>query len=344
MITLTRSERLALLLTLLGEEAKGISRSILTGESLDEVEEALADFAKYPATDDEIDLVLQDFQAYFRLAAQSAASEVEAEGEEASSDDDSDAQSHDGPRLLQLPEEQFEVELEPSRRFETQKPTGNTQHDLNRLHPYQVATALKSESPLVIAMVVSQLANEHAAKTLEFLPQETRNLAVLALAKPIPTKQVIVEKVLDTTLKRASLVEERQHDQESSDKLANLIRSLPKNLRGSILEELLEKDAALAESVKKKLYKFEDICRLSDRDMQKFLGNCRTETLTVALQQAEPELLTKVLGNMSKRAKQTLQEEMEFATNSKQEEIDAERDTLVTTLAEMDESGAIEVV
>lgn len=351
---LTRAERLALLLTLLGEEAQNIARSALQGKVRTELDEALRDFEEHPASDEEISLVLEDFQSYFRLAAhtvfdgEAGVTATGRGGQRSVADGEDEPESpadggYQGPRILQLPEEQFEVEFEPERRFESPAPSGNIKHDLNRLHPYQVAAALKSESIQIAAIVVSCLANEHAAKTLEFLPEAQRNEVVIELTKPFSTRPQVVQRILDATLQMALKVKERQIEMDSSEKLSNVLRSLPKKLRGPIMEDINTQDAEMAEAIKSKLYRWEDLGKLTKRDMQTFLGQCKTEVLVVALQQADPSLLQKILENMSKRAKETLQEEMELSTNAKQDEIEQERATLIAVMAELDESGAIEV-
>src|SRR6056297_2637897 len=122
---LTRTERLALLLHLMGDEATDMARQGLSGEKLEELDQSLKDFREYPPSQDEIDLVLGDFEDYFRMALQSAQ-------QSAPAPDDAT-----GPKILQIPEEAFDVELEPTKRFEPPKLTGDTVRDLNQMHPYQ---------------------------------------------------------------------------------------------------------------------------------------------------------------------------------------------------------------
>ena len=173
---LTRPERLALLLHLMGDEATGMARQGLSGEALSELDQAIEDFQTYPPSQEEIDVVLGDFENYFHLALQS----TDKHGAPSESSEGED----EGPKILQIAEESFDVELEPTRRFENPALTGDTVRDLNQMHPYQVAQALKNETPVAAALVIRKLANEHAAKTLEFLPELVRPHVFLELAKP----------------------------------------------------------------------------------------------------------------------------------------------------------------
>ena len=119
------------------------------------------------------------------------------------------------------------------------------------------------------------------------------------------------------------------------------MRSLPKTVRIPMMEQLVTSDPDLAGQVKSQLYQFEDLNKLSERDMQKVLGQTNTESLVLALQGADEELVSRILGNLSKRARESLVEEMEFKTDASQDEIAIGRDAIAKVLAELDEAGTI---
>ena len=60
--TMNRTERLALLLNLLGDDASTLARANLEGEALASLEQALKDFDEVPPSREEIDVVLGDFE------------------------------------------------------------------------------------------------------------------------------------------------------------------------------------------------------------------------------------------------------------------------------------------
>ncbi|WP_182868009.1 FliG C-terminal domain-containing protein [Rhodopirellula sp. JC639] len=332
---LTRPERLALLLHLMGEEATEMARQDLSGEALEELDQALKDFQSYPPSQEEIDMVLGDFEDYFHMALQTLPKNAP--------DEDEEPEPEEGPKILQIAEESFDVEIEPTKRFTPPKLTGDTVRDLNQMHPYQVAQALKNENPVAAAIVLRKLANEHAAKTLEFLPEAVRPNVFLELAQPSSVSSLIQERILAKALQLSLQVEERETEQETTSQMANLMRSLPRALRKPMLDELEKRDSELAETVRNQLYRFEDIEKLADRDLQKLLGQCQTDALVCALQQVDESLLTFVLSNMSKRAKESLQEEMEFKTNASEEEITEARGAIAKILAGLCEAGEVKI-
>ncbi len=274
---LSRAERLALLLHLMGDDAAELARTGLNGQPLVELDQAIRDFKEFPPSNEEIDLVIEDFENYFQMAMQNSGATL------------SDPSGGTGPRLLQIPEETFEVDIEPTKRFEPPRLTGDNAHDLNQMHPYQVAQALKKETATATAIVLRVLANEHAAKTLEYLPEQIRPKVFLELSRPSSVKPIIQERVLQKALEMALTIEEREKEQELAEQLATLVRTMPRELRGPMLDELIKDDTDLADAVKDKLYQFEDLKKLEDRDLQKLLGQCQTEVLVVALQQVEEE-------------------------------------------------------
>jgi flagellar motor switch protein FliG len=332
---LARPERLGLLLHLMGEEATELARQGLSDEALAELDQALNDFKSYPPSQEEVDFVLGDFESYFQIAMQAIERSADYRGEDEGVDE--------GPKILQIAEESFDVEIEPTRKFEPPSLTGDTVRDLNQMHPYQVAQALRNEKPVAAGIVLRKLANEHAAKTLEFLPESLRPLVFLELASPSTVLPMIQERILAKTLELALRVEEREAEEETTEQMANLMRSLPRTLRKPMLDELEKRDRDLAEAVRNALYRFEDLEKLSDRDLQKLLGQCQTDSLVCALQQVDESLLTFVLSNMSKRAKESLQEEMEFKSNASEEEIQEARSEISKALAGMCESGEVKI-
>ena len=339
MTVLTRTERLALLLHLLGDEAMQVAKEGIDGTKREELEMALSDFRSYPPNREEIDFVLDDFETYFSLAMSAYESNIENE-DDPESDGEQPQDSEDAP-VLRIAEEQFDVELEPEKRFEPPKLTGEISIDLNRAHPYQVAFALKDESPQIIALVVQNLAFEHSAETIGFLPTALRPLVFLELSKPADIKPLVEEHVLRKTLEMALAVEQREEEIESSERMAEIMRSLPQSIRGPMLEELAKSDKKLAAEVKDKLYRFEDLERLAPRDLQKLLGQIAANTLALALKDSSETLITSVLDNMSKRAKQTLQEEMDLLPNVKSEELDEARTEVVKLMVGLIDQGEI---
>ena len=71
-------------------------------------------------------------------------------------------------------------------------------------------------------------------------------------------------------------------------------------------------DPEVAESVRNLMFVFNDIGRLTDREIQILMREVDQKDLVIALKTATEELRDKILGNMSERVRNFITEEMEF--------------------------------
>ena len=84
-----------------------------------------------------------------------------------------------------------------------------------------------------------------------------------------------------------------------------------------MLGAIAENSEAMANDIRDRLFTFEDVVRMSDADMRKIMAEIEISVLAIAMRAASPALRDKFTSNMSKRAGEGLQEEMEFAQKVK---------------------------
>jgi flagellar motor switch protein FliG len=116
---------------------------------------------------------------------------------------------------------------------------------------------------------------------------------------------------------------------------------MDKGRRMEMLEALARHDEEAAARVRKLLFLFEDLVRVSDRSLQSLLGEVDTRTLASALKGADETITGKVMNNLSTRAKASLKEEIGFLANvppAKQKEA---RDAIAEVLGRMDAAGEL---
>ncbi len=328
MSAFTTDERIALLLTVLGNEVSETALRSMHPTRAKFVQTLVKDYRANPPSDEETEYVIDDFLKYFHFALDRLKPEIKKSQEAA--DLENGVESTDGSaaknQIVYFPK------LEP---------TGDPRLDLNQLDAYQISVALGNDHPKTVALVLSCLEPQLAARVLEDMSEETRNAAIVFLSQESTVPALIVDKVLQSTVDKAVTVECRKQSVDQTQIIADLMRSVPKKLRGELLEQLEASDEEFSNLVKKKLYVFEDIGRLGDRDIQKMLGEIQTDFLIVGLQKAGDEIKNKLLGNLSKRARQSVIEEMQYKTEVPQEEIDEARAELTAVLARLDESGEV---
>lgn len=332
-LKLTTEERLALLLSILGPDAAKAALKSINPTRAKFVSKLLEDFKNDPPSNEEVEYIVEDFNKYFSFAVSTLGPQIEKATKAAgknkkdvkTEEDDSVDEEH-GPKITL---------------YEPVDETGDIAHDLNQLDAFQIATALKNDHPKTIALVLRQLTTSLSAQVIQGLSEDSRNAVVIVLSQPSTVPQLISEKVLKTTFTKANSVRSRREEIAEAEALAQLMRSLPKDIRNDLIEKLTEENEELVQEIRAKLYVFDDINRLDDRDIQKVLGETETDILIVALQQADPNLTASLLGNLSKRARQTIEEEMQYKTGVSEAEIQESRGKLVEVVGRLDEAGEI---
>jgi flagellar motor switch protein FliG len=91
------------------------------------------------------------------------------------------------------------------------------------------------------------------------------------------------------------------------------------------------------------MFIFEDLCKLSDRDLQSVLKNVETNQWAMALKAASADLKQRILGNMSQRAAGLLQEEMEYLGSVRLSEVEQVQQQIVDIVRRLEDAGEITV-
>ena len=323
MSAFTADERIALLLSILGSDIAQPALDAMTPVRGKHIQRMIEDYQKNPPTDEEADYVIGDFVNYFEFAVHAWEANLPEQ------DDAAEAE-------LAEPGNEEKVTYFP--KIDT---SDDPVEDLNRLHPFQIQEAIRSDHPKTIAIVLEKLTPEKSGQIIAELNSDVRTQVVTFLSEPSTVPAPIVQNVLRTTVAAAVKVESRENAVDQAKVMAEMLRNVKKELRGEMVEKLAASNEVFAESVKKLLYVFDDFAGLSDRDVQKLLGEVQTDFLVVGLQRADPEIVDKLLGNLSSRARDSVIEEMEYKTEVTDEEVETARAELVAVLARLDEAGEI---
>lgn len=334
MLLLSTEEKLALLLNVLGQEATDAALKSMNPTRGNFVKKILEEYKVDPPSQSEIDYIVKDFSSYFSFAIDTLGPQIQTIAEKnaqpiTSSESTSAAA---GSSTGSKPQPTY---------FETITPSGDIGADLNRLDSFQISEVLKNDHPKTVALVLARLSNRLAAAVIESLPAEIRNPTFVFLSQESTVSPRIVDQVLESTFASANAVRMKMPEIDQSQTMADLMRTLSKDVRKELLEKIAEDNAELAAQIQSKLYVFDDMLRLGDRDVQKVLGAAVMDKLGFALQNVDPELKAKVLDNMSKRARQSIEEEMEYMNDVAEEEIESAQAQFAAVIAKLDDEGEI---
>ncbi len=212
------------------------------------------------------------------------------------------------------------------------------------MEPRQIQNLLKHEQPQTIALVMSYLGAARSAQLLVLLRPELREQVVERLASLAATPIEVVEKVVELLNQRSGAKPTRALSQTGGMKMAaELLNSLDKNVSKTLLIALEERNAELGAGIRQKMFIFEDLSGLDVPSLQKVLREIDMRDLAVSLKTASDKLKSTLLSCISKRAAETLNEEMGFMGPLKLKDIEAAQGRIIEVVRRLESEGEIEI-
>lgn len=208
--------------------------------------------------------------------------------------------------------------------------------------PQQVLGFIQGEHPQTIALILSYLEAPQAAMILSGLPaimqaEVAKRIARMDRITPEVLREV--ERVLERKL--STVMGQDFTMAGGIDAVVAIVNSSDRTTERNIMEHLEENDPELAEEIKKRLFVFEDIIRLDDRSLQRVLREVDMKELGLALKGATEELRTKFFKNMSKRAAEMLQEDMDYMGPVRVKDVEESQQKVVNIVRGLEEQGEI---
>jgi flagellar motor switch protein FliG len=125
--------------------------------------------------------------------------------------------------------------------------------------------------------------------------------------------------------------------------LVSIINRADRSTERQIVEGLEAMDAELAEEVRSRMFLFEDIVTLGDRDVQLVLRQVDTAALALALKGVPQEVRDKITGNLSERAAENVLEEVELLGPVRLTQVEEAQASIIRTIRALEESGEVVV-
>ena len=124
---------------------------------------------------------------------------------------------------------------------------------------------------------------------------------------------------------------------------AALLNALERTMSKTVLTSIEERNPDLSKSIRAKMFMFEDIIRLDSAALQKIMREVDTRDLTISLKKASNQVKAALLGSISKRAAETVKEEMAFLGTLKTKEIEASQTRIVDIIRRLEGEGEIDL-
>ncbi len=213
---------------------------------------------------------------------------------------------------------------------------------LQKVDSQNLLTFIIDEHPQTIALILCHVPPAQAASILSGLPPERQLSVIKRIATMSQTSPEIireVEKGLENRM--ASVMSQQLENAGGIPAVAEILNVIDRATERSILENLAQEDPDLVEEIRRLMFVFEDLIKLSDRDIQTLLKNVESSQWAVALKGASEELKQKILKNMSKRAADLLKEEMEYLGPVRLSVVEQAQQQIVDVVRRLEDAGEI---
>jgi flagellar motor switch protein FliG len=214
---------------------------------------------------------------------------------------------------------------------------------LHRADPRQLLSFIANEHPQVIAVVLAHLSSDKATMVLSGLEAELQADVAHRIAVMDRTSPDVL-KALEAALERKMSSVLQPMEMSAIGGLDPLIQIINRSDRATerlIVEGLQARDPELAEEVKSRMFMFEDITLLEDRDVQLVLRQVESSDLALALKGVSEEVRLKITRNMSERAATTLLEEIDLLGPVLLRQVEEAQQKVILTIRRLEDAGEI---
>ncbi|HEX6979952.1 MAG TPA: flagellar motor switch protein FliG [Alphaproteobacteria bacterium] len=287
--SLTGPERAAIMMLALGEEHAAKLFALMDDEEIKEISQTMANLGSVHSS------VVERLFVEF-------ADQISATGSLVGSYDSTE-------RLLQkvLTKDRVDAIME-----EIRGPAGRTMWDkLGNVNEAVLANYLKNEYPQTVAVVLSKIKPDHAARVLGQLPESFAMEVIMRMLRIEAVQKEVLDDVERTLRTEFMSNLARTNRRDAHELMADIFNNLDRANENRFLAALEERNRDSAERIRALMFTFEDLGRLDPGAVQTLLRNVDKSKLAVALKGASEALRNLFFSNMSERAGKLLREEME---------------------------------
>ena len=206
----------------------------------------------------------------------------------------------------------------------------------------QIVHLIANENPQTIALLLSYLEPKKASSVLTALPGEQQVEVVMRMANMesvIPEYIREAEMILEQRLAKMGMSD--QTTVGGLDAVVKIINSVDRGTEKNILESLDIIDPDLSENIKKNMFVFEDITKLSNQAIQRVLKEVQQSDIAVALKGANDEVKTAIMQNLSKRLQEMILDDLQVMGPMRVKDVEEAQQKIVNTVRALEDSGEI---
>lgn len=221
-------------------------------------------------------------------------------------------------------------------------PAGRTTWDkLGNVNEEILATFLKNEYPQTIALVLSKIKAEHAARVLSVFPEELSMEVIMRMLGMEAVKKEVLDGVEKTLRLEFMNNLAKTQRRDTHEIMAEIFNNFDRNTEGKFMGVLEQKNAEAAERIRALMFTFEDLKKVDPSGMQTLLRNVPKEKLGIAMKGASETIKDLFFKSMSERAAKLLREDMEALGPVRLKDVDEAQMAIVQIAKDLAAKGEI---
>ncbi|MEJ6790139.1 flagellar motor switch protein FliG [Brevundimonas sp. BR2-1] len=239
-----------------------------------------------------------------------------------------------------MPSERVEGLME-----EIRGPAGRTMWDkLGNVNEAVLANYLKNEYPQTVAVVLSKIKPDHAARVLTSLPEDFALECVQRMLRMEPVQRDILDKIEQTLRTEFMSNLARTSKRDSHEMMADIFNSFDRQTEARFIGALEERNREAAERIRALMFVFEDLAKLDPGGIQTLLRGVEKDSLALALKGSSESLRELFFSNMSERASKIMREDMESMGPVRLKDVDQAQMAMVQVAKDLAAKGEIMLV
>jgi flagellar motor switch protein FliG len=213
---------------------------------------------------------------------------------------------------------------------------------LQKAESENLLTFIQDEHPQTIALILAHLPAEKASEILVGLPSQKQIEVVKRVANMEQTNPEVIKEVERGLEHRLSDIVSQTFEKAGGvDTVAEILNLADRSTEKGIMEGLEAEDPDLVEQIRRLMFVFEDIMLVNDKGIQSVLKEVDNDDLSLALKTASDELKQKIFKNMSERAAQLIQEDMQYMGPVRVSDVEAAQQKIVDIVRRLEDAGEI---
>lgn len=228
---------------------------------------------------------------------------------------------------------------------EIRGPAGRTMWEkLGNVSEEILASYLQKEYPQTVAVVLSKINSDHAARVLSHMPDGFAMEVVMRMLRMESVQKEVLDDV-ERTLRTEFMPNlARTNRRDSHEIMAEIFNNLERAVESRFMNALEERNPEAAERIRSLMFTFEDLGKLDPSAIQTILRSADKEKLPLALKGASDSMKDLFFSNMSERAAKIMKEDMASMGPVRLKDVEEAQQSLVSTAKDLADRGEIAIV